>query len=171
MTVERENERNPGLVKGAPDDPPVDEFEFNVVSSRLAGQLDRIDQIDTKIGAVIAAVIAAIGFAITSDKSPLDFFLTLPYLVPLGLTVYAYKTQTWDTAPDPDYFSKHYTEYPQASKRTAIIGMVQAYNANKNRLETKGWYTNIGLFSAVGITVVLTVARLVEASRTPAAGT
>ena len=149
------------------DDPPVSEFLFGVISTRLAAQLDRIDKIDTKIGAVIAAIIAAIGFALSSDKTLPDYWVTLLLLIPLGFAVYAFRTKAWDDAPNPRYFSDNFQVYPEASKRAAITRMVQAYEKNEKDIEKKGKHTNVGLFAAIIITILLMILHVREAYASP----
>lgn len=145
------------------DDPPIDEFVFNVVSSCLQSQLARIDTMDTKIGAIIAAIFAAIGFTLASDKTTLDYLLTLLFFAPLVVTVIAFRTQSWDIAPDPEYFFEKYDAYPQASKRTAIEAMVDSYKLNNLRIDRKSTLTNAGLYLSVLISIGFLLTRLSEA--------
>lgn len=137
-------------------------FMYQVLSGRLASQIDRVDKIDAKIGAVAAAIIAAIGFSFPDAHSGLDRILAASLALPLLLILIAFGAFSWDDAPQPEAFRKKYPEKPSKTLEAVMSYMVTAYGKNRNKLVWKARLTNASLILIAILVVVIAVAKIVE---------
>jgi hypothetical protein len=138
------------------------DFMYQVLSGRLASQLDRVDKIDTKNAAVATAVIAAIGFTFPEAHTIFDRIVLASMALPLILVTVAFAAWPWEDAPKPEAFREWYPKQPVKTVNLALDRVVYSYKINRNRLVLKARLTNISLVLIAALIVVLTVAKNYE---------
>ena len=91
-----------------PDPQTVDaiDFAFSVAADKLSAQLATADQVDTKLGVVIAALasIAALYSATAAVK-----VAGLLFLVPAVIAFVGFRAREWQNPPDPRSLSEKYS--------------------------------------------------------------
>jgi len=132
---------------GEPEPASVDVI-YELAVNRLDRQFDQIDAIDTKVNVVFGfaslAIGVAAGFVGTAGSGPspasaaLLFSALAVYILVMMLALTAYIFRRFDYAPQvKQVWLDALFWQPSITKRQALSNMVEAIEANKERIEDK----------------------------------
>jgi hypothetical protein len=151
--------------EGAPEGYILDRDEerwwFDFASGVLQRQLDNIDKIDTKVGALIAAVGAAMYFFLDKASTIGDVVGAGLFAVPLVLGLNAYRTHSWlDIGPRE--IVAYYGTAPRETRLVTMGDIATAYDTNTKPLDDKGISFDRSLVWAIVISLLTVALRVLE---------
>src|SRR5487761_346677 len=135
------------------------DFAFTVATDKLKAQLTTADQVDTKLGVVIAALasIAALYSATAAVK-----VAGLLFIVPAGIAFFGFRAREWQNPPDPNALAQKYMSLGKTEMQLQALAVIfEAYEANKAQLSRKAGLFNLSLaltLAAVVLVLLLNVA-------------
>ena len=144
-----------------PDSATVDsiDFAFSIATDKLSAQLATANQVDTKLGVVIAAL-ASIA-ALYSATAVLKVAAIL-FMVPAAIAFFGFRARDWQNPPDPDALARKYMNLGKTEMQLQALAVIfEAYEANKTQLSRKAALFNwsLGLtLAAVVLVLILSVA-------------
>ena len=126
------------------------EFAFGIVSDKLKAQLDRIEKVDTKLGAIVGAAAALIALWHPDVRAVASALVGIAFLVPIVLSGIGLATRTWSDPPNPASVVNSYRDYYAQTLHMAMLRIVRDYAANQKRLLKKAKMLN-GAIAALAI--------------------
>jgi len=135
------------------------DFAFTVATDKLSAQLANADQVDTKLGVVIAALasIAALYSATAAVK-----VAGLLFIVPGAIAFYGFRTREWQNPPDPNVLTQKYMDVGKTEMQVQALAVIlEAYEVNQAQLSRKASLFNLSLaltLAAVFLMLLLSVA-------------
>jgi hypothetical protein len=135
------------------------DFAFTVASDKLSAQLANADQVDTKLGVVIAALasIAALYSATATVK-----VAGLLFIVPAAIAFFGFRTRDWQNPPDPNVLTQKYMDLGKTEMQAQALAVIlEAYEVNKDQLSRKASLFNLSLaltLAAVFLVLLLSLA-------------
>ncbi len=132
------------------------DFAFAVATNKLSEQLSTADQVDAKLGVVIAALasVAALYSATAPDKVAALLFLILAAIAFIG-----YRAREWQNPPRPDALTDKYLALGKVEmQRQSIAVILEAYETNRGQLSRKATIFNWSLVATlVSVSLVLLI--------------
>jgi hypothetical protein len=152
----------------APPNPPISPptgptpagipLAWDVATSILNLELTVIDQLDTKAGVVIGALVVAGGLLLNSTQGgAAHVAVGIPLIVSLVLSTLSFLVRKYEDAPDPARFASAANYEPNYMKEAFLGNVLEAVAVNRERGARKGLYLNY----AVGIAAVTAVGAVV----------
>jgi hypothetical protein len=145
----------------SPDPQTLDaiDFAFSVATDKLSAQLATADQVDTKLGVVIAALasIAALYSATAAVK-----VAGLLFVVPAVVAFIGFRAREWQNPPDPGALTRKYMNLGKPEMQLQGLAVIlEAYDVNQDHLSRKETLFNVSLFltlAAVFVVLLLSLA-------------
>ncbi len=119
------------------------DFACTVASDKLSAQLATADQVDTKLGVVIAALasIAALYSATAAVK-----VAGLLFIVPAAMAFFGFRTREWQNPPDPNVLTQKYMDLGKTEMQVQALAVIlEAYEVNQAQLSRKASLFNLSL--------------------------
>jgi hypothetical protein len=131
------------------------DFAFSVATDKLSAQLATADQVDTKLGVVIAALasVAALYSATAALK-----VAGILFMVPAAVAFFGFRAREWQNPPDPIALARKYLSEGRTEMQLQSLAVIlEAYEANKQQLSRKAALFNwsLGLTLAAGALVLI----------------
>lgn len=139
-----------------PDSSAADaiQFAFTIATDKLSSQLTTADQVDTKLGVVIAALasITALYSATAAVKVAGLLILVLAAVAFIG-----YRARNWQNPPDPEALAQKYMDQGKSEMEIQALAVIlEAYGANQAQLARKAKLFNLSLvLTLVAVVLVL----------------
>lgn len=132
---------------------------WDVATAILNLELTVIDQLDTKAGVVIGALVVAGGLLLNSTQGgAAHVAVGIPLIVSLVLATLSFLVRKYEDAPDPARFASAANYEPNYMKEAFLGNVLEAVAVNRERGARKGLYLNyavgIAAITAVGAVVV-----------------
>lgn len=143
--------------------PPAIDLVYDVASAKLTKQLADIDQLDTKAGVLVGALVAAAGVFLATAHLPqwARALFAAFLLASTALALAAFLVRRYEDAPNPQAFAIYAILKPGEVKTVTLSEMLAAWRANERKRVLKGRLINASiLLAGVGATVAL-IARAV----------
>jgi hypothetical protein len=152
----------------APPNPPIPPptgptpagipLAWDVATAILNLELTVIDQLDTKAGVVIGALVVGGGLLLNSTQGgAAHVAVGIPLIVSLVLATLSFLVRKYEDAPDPARFASAANYEPNYMKEAFLGNVLEAVAVNRERGARKGLYLNY----AVGIAAVTAVGAVV----------
>jgi cell division protein FtsW (lipid II flippase) len=135
------------------------------VADRAEREDDRNKALDAKITALLAGVVAFIGFSFRLQVSSWSAIAALLYLGPLGFLLAALMTKPNKIAPTAEALVTFFPLYPVQTLRDAIITMERACRMNDRFNDTKARRLGFATALTAAATAVVLVTQCVVALR------
>jgi len=139
-----------------PDSQTTDaiDFAFTIATDKLSAQLATADQVDTKLGVVIAALasVAALYSATAVVK-----VAGLLFLVPAAVAFIGYRARNWQNPPNPGALTQKYMDQGKSEMQIQALAVIlEAYGVNQAQLARKAQLFNLSLvLTLVAVVLVL----------------
>lgn len=139
----------------SPDPQALDaiDFAFSVATDKLSAQLATADQVDTKLGVVIAALasIAALYSATAAVK-----VAGLLFVVPAVVAFIGFRAREWQNPPDPRALTRKYLDLGKPEMQLQGLAVIlEAYDVNQDHLSRKETLFNVALFLTLAAALVV----------------
>jgi hypothetical protein len=148
----------------APDQVPAAiDLVYEVARTKLSEQLTSIEQLDTKAGVLVGALVAATGVFLATGHLPswARAFFAIFLILSIMLALVAFVVRKYEDAPNPATFVAYAGLEPGEAKVLTLSDVVVAWQLNERKVVLKGKLINWSLVVAgVGIIVAL-IARAV----------
>jgi len=111
------------------------DFAFSLATEKLSVQLGTADQVDTKLGVVIAALasIAALYSATAAVK-----VAGLLFVVPAVVAFIGYRAREWQNPPGPTTLIRKYMDLGKSEMQLQGLAVIlEAYDLNQDQLSRK----------------------------------
>lgn len=150
---------------------PVDyRYLYELVRDRYEREEERIKSLDGKLTALLAGVVASIGFSFRAQVSAASAGAALLYLVPLGLIAWAYTIHLEKFAPTAEALQASFPAYPVSTLVEAIEAMRIANAINVGMHDRKAAVLDRAIIATLAVTLVVLVMQLAIALRGPRGG-
>jgi hypothetical protein len=114
--------------------------------------------IDAKITALLAGIVAFIGFSLRLQLKGWSTGSALIYLVPLGFLLSAFMTRRGALAPSVEAFETFFPEYPVTTVKKAVGAVASACRTNQRVNKRKSSRLELAtLLTAAATAIVLAV--------------
>ncbi len=135
--------------------PPGIPLAWDVSIAILQVELRVIDQLDTKAGVVIGALVVAGGLVLnTTGRGFAQVLVGVALILALVFATLSFLVRKYEDAPDPARFASAALFEPDYMKEAFLGNVLEAVDANHERGARKGLYLNC----AVGIGALTAVA-------------
>jgi hypothetical protein len=135
---------------------------YDVAAEKLAEQHESVNRLNTRLGAVLAVLLATTAAVSAVSSIPIRIFATVLLVDALIEVVRASRVSNWNDAPDPHGFQRYAGDDPDYMKEVALPYVLRAFDFNQPRLIAKGRLLNWSVtFLALAI-VLLSIARAVS---------
>lgn len=134
------------------------DFAFVVATDKLSSQLSTADQVDTKLGVLIAALASVTALYSATAAVKVVGFL---FLVPAVIAFIGYRAREWQNPPDPTTLTKYANLGKQAMQEQALAVILEAYSVNRAQLAFKAGLFNLSMWATLGAVVVVLILSLV----------
>lgn len=155
------NPPTPGPTTPLPPTPPGLAEAYDNAAKKLADQLSQIDQLDTKLGVVIAALAVAVGAFIVATFSP---SVRAVFAVLLAASMIqatrAFLVRRYADAPDPVAYARKANLAVQAMQQTFLPNLLRAYDSNAVKIAQKGQLLNQAVFAVTLAAVVAVIGKV-----------
>jgi hypothetical protein len=135
------------------------------VLDRCEREDDRGKSIDAKITALIAGVMAFIGFSARLPVSPWTAVETIVFLVPLGVLLGAFMIERGRLAPTAESLGTFFPEYPVTTLRDAIDAMTRVCRSNAEINDRKAARLDVAVVLTGAVAAVVFISQAVIALR------
>ncbi len=132
---------------------------------RFEREEERVKSLDGKLAAVLAGVVASIGFSFRAQLNVANAGAAMLYLVPLGLIAWAYTIKLEKFAPTAEALEASFPAYPVSTLVEAIAAMRIANGANVDVHDRKAAVLDRAVIATLAVTFVVLVTQFVIASR------
>jgi len=138
---------------------------YEVASQKLSAQLDQIDKLDSKAGAVVGALAAGIGLFLVAGFSVVARALIGTGLA-LGIVLagQAFLVGKYRDAPNAETFATFAGYSPDRMKQIFLPNLLEALRENAVKLSRKGRYLNGSLAAITGLALLLVIAKVLGMS-------
>jgi hypothetical protein len=127
-------------------------YLYEIVADRAEREEDRGKSLDAKITALLAGIVAFIGFMVRLPLTPLNAGTALVYVVPLAFLLAAFATRPSRIAPTVESLVTFFPRYPATTLRDAVLAMERSCRENVRINDTK----NRRLDVATSLTAIAT---------------
>jgi hypothetical protein len=132
-------------------------YLYDLVLDRFSREEDRGRHLDGKLGALLAGVVASIGFSFRTNTTVAAAVAALLYLIPLWLIFTGYTTKIEKFAPTADSLDESFPYYPVSTLVEAIKAMRQANEVNFKTHDRKADQVDRAVISTLIVTFVVLV--------------
>lgn len=141
--------------------PPAIDLVYDVARSKLTEQLADIDQLDTKAGVLVGALVAAAGvFLATGHLAQWARILFAALLVAaIALALAAFLVWEYEDAPNPQAFAIFAGLTPGEVKTVTLSDVLTVWRGNQRVLVLKGRLINASILLAGAGAAVALIAR------------
>lgn len=147
---------------------PVDwRYLYELVQERVEREQDRGRGFDSKIAALLAGVVASIGFSFRVNPSPLTTWATALYVVPLFFLVLAFSTRLGKEAPTAESLHKYFPAWPVTTVKQAVAAMVSAVEFDRKLNDRKAARVDLSLYSLGLVTAIVIIMQIATLYSTP----
>jgi hypothetical protein len=148
-----------------PDDEVDYRYLYELLSERAEREEDRSKAIDAKATALLAGVVAFIGFSSRLQSTPLSAGAALLYCIPLAFLVRTFLMKRATIVPSPESLVTFFPRYPVATLRQTILDMERSCRANVRLNETKTQRLDLATVLMAATTVCVLVVQFAVALR------
>ena len=150
----------PTLQPRAPSAPGVG-LAYDVAEQKLISQLGQVDQTNTRLGGVVAAIIAICALTLQATITrPVRAAAVLFLVAAIVQAVRASLVRQWTDAPKPDAFAKYAGDQPDYMKEIFLPMVLDAIRQNDGPLQLKSSRLNWAITLIGGAVVSLIVGKL-----------
>jgi phage shock protein PspC (stress-responsive transcriptional regulator) len=151
-------------------DAPVDwRYLYEIVAKRADRELDRGSSFDGKLAALLAGVVAGIGFSFRISPSPVTTWAAFLYIIPLVFILDAFLTRLGKEAPTPKSLAEYFPTYPVTTLKSAVAAMVEAAEFDKNLNDRKASRIAFAVLALGIVTALVILAQIVSLYVSPVA--
>ncbi len=137
---------------------------YDVAAKKLEESLKLIDQLDTKAGVIIGALVAAGALDLaTSPGIWVHIAVGAPLIVSLALAAFAFLVRRYEDAPDVMRFASAAGYSPGYMKEVFLRNVLDAVQANKAKAAKKGLYLNWSVGVAATTAAAAIIAKMTGA--------
>jgi hypothetical protein len=133
-------------------------FAYDVFVATIREQRHDLEQIDVKLGVLIAALAAAIAAAL-ANGSRVSTVVASVLLVPIVIASAGLRVRKGRNDPDPLTVVRFAGDDPSYIKQRALNSLMGAFADNQVDLEKKARYFNQALFAALLVILVLVLGK------------
>jgi hypothetical protein len=145
---------------------PVDyRYLYDLVLDRFEREEERVKSLDGKLAALLAGVVASIGFSFRTQLNVASAGAAMLYLIPLGLIAWAYTIHLEKFAPTAEALQASFPAYPVSTLVEAIEAMRIANAANVGVHDRKAAVLDRAVVATLAVTLVVLVMQLFIALR------
>jgi Ca2+/Na+ antiporter len=130
---------------------------YDVIVDRAEREEDLGKAIDAKITALLAGIVAFMGFSFRLQLKGWNTGSALVYLVPLAFLLSAFMTKRGALAPSVDAFETFFPQYPVSTVKKAVGAVASACRTNQRINERKASRLEIATLLTAGATAVVLV--------------
>jgi len=116
---------------------------------------DRGKSLDGKIAAVIAGIVASIGFSLRVNGSAATYAAAMLYLGPLIILFLAFRTKALREAPTAESILRYFGAYPITTLKEGIEAMMNAIRENRVINDEKANLFDIGILLTITVTIIV----------------
>lgn len=143
---------------------PVDyRYLYGLVLDRLEREEERGKSLDGKLAALLAGVVASIGFSFRVQANIVSAGAAVLYLVPLVLIAWGYAIALEKDAPSAEALEASFPAYPVSTLVEAIKAMRIANVLNVERHDRKAVFLDYAIFATLVVTAIVLIAQFVIA--------
>ncbi len=138
--------------------PPGVVLAYDVAAKKLEESLQLIDQLDTKAGVIIGALVAAGALDLATGPGIwVHIVVGLPLIVSLGFATFAFLVRRYEDAPDVLRFASVAGYQPDYMKEAFLRNALDAVQANRAKAAKKGLYLNwsVGVASTTAAAAII----------------
>jgi hypothetical protein len=148
------------LDQAAPGDQLAEgiDFAFEVATDKLSAQLTTADQVDTKLGVLIAALASVTALYSATAAVKVAGFL---FLIPAVMAFIGYRAREWQNPPDPTTLTKYANLGKRAMQEQALSVILEAYSVNRAQLSFKAGLFNLSLWATLAVVVLVLILSMV----------
>lgn len=151
---------------------PVDyRYLYDLVLDRFEREEERVKSLDGKLAALLAGVVASIGFSFRAQLNAASAGAAMLYLIPLALIAWAYTIHLGKVAPTAEALQASFPAYPVSTLVEAIEAMRIANTANVGVHDRKAAVLDRAVIATLAVTLVVLVMQLFIALRNVHDGT
>jgi hypothetical protein len=144
----------------APSAPGVG-LAYDVAAQKLVSQLGQVDQTNTRLGGVVAGIIAIAALTLQpAITRPVKAVAVLFLVGAIVQAVRASLVRQWTDAPKPDVFAKYAGDEPDYMKETFLPMVLDAIRQNDGPLQLKTSRLNWAITFIGGAVVSLILGKL-----------
>jgi hypothetical protein len=138
--------------------PPGVVLAYDVAAKKLEESLQLIDQLDTKAGVIIGALVAAGALDLATGRGVwVHVVVGVPLIIALGFATFAFLVRRYEDAPDVVRFASAAAYQPDYMKEVFLRNVLDAVQANRAKAAKKGLYLNwsVGVASTTAAAAIL----------------
>lgn len=136
-----------------------------MVADRADREGDRSKEIDAKATALLAGIVAFIGFSFRTQMTPSSAITALLYCIPLAFLLRVFMSAREAIAPSPESLVTFFPEYPTATLRKAVFAMERSCRSSERVNDQKMRRLESATLLMAGTTICVLVVQLVVALR------
>lgn len=136
-----------------------------MVSESYAKEYERGKSLDTKLAALLAGVVASIGFSFRTNSNVVVAGATMLYLIPLLFIAFGYTTRLDKNAPSAASLEMSFPAYPVSTLIEAIKAMRIANVQNVETHDRKAGALDRAVLTTVLATFVILLLQLLIATK------
>lgn len=145
---------------------PVDyRYLYDLVLDRFEREEERVKSLDGKLAALLAGVVASIGFSFRAQLNVASAGAAMLFLIPLALIAWAYTIHLGKFAPTAEALQASFPAYPVSTLVEAIEAMRIANAANVGVHDRKAAVLDRAVIATLAVTLVVLVMQLFIALR------
>jgi len=135
--------------------PPGIPLAWDVATTIVDVELREIDQLDTKAGVVIGALVVAGSLVLSATgRGAAQVLVGVALILALAFATLSFLVRKYEYAPDPERFASAAMFAPDYMKEAFLGNVLEAAAVNRERAARKGFYLNC----AVGIGALTAIA-------------
>jgi len=148
----------PGTIARPDLVPTAIDLVYDVARTKLTEQLASIEQLDTKAGVLVGALVAATGVFLATGHLVLWARVTFASILVLSIAIalIAFVVRQYEDAPDPETFVGYAMLEGAEAKTLTLRDVLRAWRLNERKVVLKGRLINFSLMVAgIGVVIAL----------------